>query len=423
MSGFSIWYTRQLLREILIPPFLTKPRPAPVIPAWPHYTPSPPEVAFLSNISTSATAGSSPGSTPISIAGSTTSSADMPGFGKTIPSFGYSQASSSASSLIPTNSQNTGFYKAQEEQSEESQDQGSGYVCNTPSTSSHNSGFSNAPNSQLADSNSQRAGSNAELTDPNAQWMCSNTLKGSYPPVSHGSPGSTTTPRPGAFTTDDAGIPTPNSDSFSFTSTPSSTSTDRITVRSFGTSQAITAPETGIPDPSHGTARFFRSRHGYTIKEVGTPTAEVNSSSVLGLGISMGSYESPGFADEVDAEIACRHREAPPPRRDSLPSAAKSPSTIDELNEMNEMDPAFTRAVEGLRMASDDKDKNDDEEEVGEGDDEGETGESSKKGKKKGKGKKKKKAGSTGSRAFETFCGRKLSRDGFCHLSTPLSHA
>ena len=387
MSGFSIWYTRQLLRGILIPPFLTKPRHAPIIPAWPHYTPSPPEVAFLSNISTSATASSTPNSTPISIAGSTNGSIDIPEFNKTVPSFRYSQASSSAGSLIPTNSQNTGFYKVQEEQSEESQDHGFGYVCNTSSASSHNP--SNAPDSQLAGSNSQRTGSNAELTDSNAQWTYSNTPKGSYPPVSDGSPSSMTTPRPGVFTMDDAGIPTPNSDSFSFTFTPSSTSTDHIAIRSFGTPQAITAPETGIPVPSHATARFFRSRYGYTIKEIETPTAGVNSSPALGLGISMGFYEPPGFADEVDAEITRHHGETPPPRSNSLPSVAKSPSTIDELNKMNEMDPAFTRAIEGLRMASDDKDKNDDEGEVGEGDEKSETGESSKKGKKKEKSKKK----------------------------------
>lgn len=376
MSGFSIWYTRQLLKEILIPPFLTKPRPAPVIPAWPNYTPSPPEVVFLSNISTTANAGSTPGpNTPNSITGSTTSSVNMPGFGKTIPSFGYSQASSSAGSLIPPNGQNIGFYKVQEESSEESQNQGSGDVSKTPSTNSLKSGFSNAPNSQW--------------TGSNAEWTGSNTPNGRDPPVSRGTPSSMATPRPGAFMADNAGIPTP--DSASIKSTPSSTSTGHISVRSFGTPRTITAPETGIPVPSRGTARFFRSRHGYTIREAGTPIPEeANSSPGLGLGISLGSYDSPSFSDEVDAEMTRRLRASPPPHTDSLPSAAKSPATVDELNEMNEMDPAFTRAIEGLRMASEDKDKNDEDEEAGDGNEEGETGESSKKGKKKEKAKKKK---------------------------------
>jgi hypothetical protein len=122
------------------------------------------------------------------------------------------------------------------------------------------------------------------------------------------------------------------------------------------------------------------------VNKAGIPIAERDNSASLGLGISMGSYESPSFADEVEAEMARRRRASPPPRSDSLHSAAKSPSTMNELNEMNEMDPAFTRAVEGLRMASDDKEAT-----AEEADDEGETGESSKKGKKKDKSKKKKK--------------------------------
>lgn len=121
------------------------------------------------------------------------------------------------------------------------------------------------------------------------------------------------------------------------------------------------------------------------VNKAGIPITERDNSASLGLGISMGPYESPSFADEVEAEMA-RRRRASPPRSDSLPSAAKSPSTMNELNEMNEMDPAFTRAVEGLRMASDDK-----EETAEEADDEGETGESSKRSKKKDKSKKKKK--------------------------------
>jgi hypothetical protein len=369
MSGFSIPYTRQLLREILIRPFLTKPRPAPIIPAWPHYTPTPPEVVYLSNISTAATAGSTPGSTPGSSAGSTTGSVDMPGFGKTILSFGYSQASSSAGSLIPGNTQNTGFYKVQDNPSEEPQNQGSGNIGNTPSTSSLNSGFSSA--------------SNAQWIGSNTQWTGSNTPKGSYPSASRGTPSSLATPRASAFVTDNAGTPTTNEDSF--TSSPSFTSTGRITVRSFGAPRAITAPETGIPVPHRGTTRSFRSRHGFMVNKAGIPITERDNSAGLGLGISMGSYESPSFADEVEAEMARRRRASPPTRSDSLPSAAKSPSTMNELNEMNEMDPAFTRAVEGLRMASDDK-----EETAEEADDEGETGESSKKGK-KDKSKKKKK--------------------------------
>jgi hypothetical protein len=121
----------------------------------------------------------------------------------------------------------------------------------------------------------------------------------------------------------------------------------------------------------------------------GVPITNSDDSAGLGLGISMGSYSSPSFSDEVDAEMARRHGAIPPPRSDSLPGVAKPPNTMNELNELNEQDPAFTRAVEGLRMATEDKEEGEED-----GDDEGETVEtdgSSKKDKKKGKGKKKKK--------------------------------
>jgi hypothetical protein len=165
-----------------------------------------------------------------------------------------------------------------------------------------------------------------------------------------------------------------------------------MTIRSFGTPRAINAPDTGIPVPRRGTARLFKSRHGYIVTDGGTPIAEHDSTITLGLGISMGSFESPSFADEVDAEMTRRHGASLPPRKDSLPGASKSPSTVDELNEMNEMDPAFTRAVEGLRMALEDREIKENGFDVDAGEEEAETGESSKKGNKKDKSKKKKKA-------------------------------
>jgi hypothetical protein len=98
--------------------------------------------------------------------------------------------------------------------------------------------------------------------------------------------------------------------------------------------------------------------------------------------------ESSSFADEINAELKNRGGFSPPARKDSLPGAAKSPSTVDELNELNEMDPAFTRAVEGLRMAS--EDRGEAEEQLVEGGETSKAEELDKRGKKRDKTKQKK---------------------------------
>jgi len=392
MSGFSIWYTRQLLQQILIKPRLTKPRPAPVIPAWPNYTPGNPEMVYLSNISTVATVGSAPANTLDVVIGSPANSVDMPAFGTTIPSFGYSQASSSAGSLIPPTGNAMSFYQVRNSV-EKSYHQGSSDLRKPPSTSSLNLRVSNGEIFQRSVSNTQSGGSNA-------QYMCSNT-PAADPALSHGTPGSMATPASmaspvskatpclSALITDFADTPAAT-DGDSFLSSPSSTSTGRMTIRSFGTPRAIAAPKTGIPSPRGGTARSFTSRHGYTVTDVTTPIAERSASFGLGLGISVESTESPSFADEVDAEINSRHGPSLPPRKDSLPGVSNSPSTVDELNEMNEMDPAFTRAVQGLRMGSEDREVQDEQDDEAE-EEEAEAGRSSKKDK-KNKSKKKKKS-------------------------------
>jgi hypothetical protein len=81
------------------------------------------------------------------------------------------------------------------------------------------------------------------------------------------------------------------------------------------------------------------------LDEAGAPINGDGSS--IGLGISLGLAATPSFAEEVETEIARRH--AHPPHSDSLSDRSPSPDT---MNAINEQDPAFARALQGLRMAS-----------------------------------------------------------------------
>lgn len=69
----------------------------------------------------------------------------------------------------------------------------------------------------------------------------------------------------------------------------------------------------------------------------------------IGLGILLNLPQASASIETADTEASCRH--ATPPQSDGLPNAPKSPNT---MNALNDLDPAFNRAVEGLRMASKD---------------------------------------------------------------------
>jgi hypothetical protein len=90
----------------------------------------------------------------------------------------------------------------------------------------------------------------------------------------------------------------------------------------------------------------------------------------IGLGISLSLEKTPSFSNKVETEIA--RRQAYPPRSGSAAERSPSPNT---MNALNELDPAFNRAVEGLRLAS----------ESGDADDESKPAKKKQGGKKKGK--------------------------------------
>lgn len=71
----------------------------------------------------------------------------------------------------------------------------------------------------------------------------------------------------------------------------------------------------------------------------------------IGLGISLGLPEATSFAEEIETEIA--RRDTCLPHSGSLPDRSPSPNI---MNALNEQDPAFTRGLEGLRLASENGD-------------------------------------------------------------------
>lgn len=332
--------------------------------------------------------GSTSGRSPGVIIGSPALSVEMPGFRSTIPSFGYSQASSSAGSLIPPTGHAIGFYQVQNA-TEDPSHQGTSDLHNTPSSRSLNSLIINAEKADCTGLNPLWIGSSAQQIDPGTPAVSHSSTSHNTPGFLS-TPGSMATPRPHAPIMDTVATPIAI-DGDSFTSPTSSKSTGRMTIRSFGTPRAINSPDTGIPFPGQGTARSFKSRHGYIVTDAGTPIIERDASIALGLGIFVDSHESPSFADEVDAEMARCQRPILPSHMDSLHDASNSHNIADVLNQLNEMDPAFTRAVQGLRIGSWDREvgKNEQDDEVAE--DDAETSESRKKDK-KDKSKKKKKA-------------------------------